>query len=217
VVSRSDLAGPAAAWPAELPPVEADDAGLVAAPLTEGAATAILAFVRRAATVVTLGPSGVDGAGIVSAVGEHRVTHAFLCPSQLRMVLDGPGTARAGLSGLKALSSGGAPLDDDVLRDAAAGFGATFVPLLLSGGLAVSPREVEDALLRHAGISRAVIVGVTDERFGPAVKAILVPAPGARLGEAEVMAFAGAQLAGYQKPKALEFAAELPEVNPPGG
>jgi acyl-coenzyme A synthetase/AMP-(fatty) acid ligase len=133
------------------------------------------------------------------------------------MVLDEAGTAGADLPGLKALSPGGAPLDDDVLRQAAARFGARLVPLLLSGGLTVSPREIEDALLRHAGISRALVVGVSDQRVGPAVKAIVVPAPGARLGEAEVMAFAGAQLAGYKKPKALEFAAELPVVNPRGG
>jgi acyl-CoA synthetase (AMP-forming)/AMP-acid ligase II len=217
LVSRGDLAAAAAAWPAELPPAEAGDVALVAAPLTEGAVTAILPFVQRTATLVTLGPSDLDGLAILSAVAEHRVTHAFVTPSQLSMVLDEAGTAGADLPGLKALSPGGAPLDDDVLRQAAARFGARLVPLLLSGGLTVSPREIEDALLRHAGISRALVVGVTDQRVGPAVKAIVVPAPGARLGEAEVMAFAGAQLAGYKKPKALEFAAELPVVNPRGG
>jgi acyl-CoA synthetase (AMP-forming)/AMP-acid ligase II len=218
LLTRADLAAAAAAWPAELPPVEADDVGLIAAPLTHGAAAVALAFVQRAATMVTLGPSGVDGARFLSAVAEHRVTHAFLVPPQLRMVLEvGPGPGWEELGSLKAVSSGGGPLGGDDADDAAARFGARFVPLLLSGGLTVSPREIEDALLRHAGISQAVVVGVPDERWGQAIKAIVVPAPGARLGEAEVMAFAGAQLPGYKKPKAVEFAAALPEISPRGG
>jgi len=214
LLSRADLAAAAAAWPAELPPVEADDAGLVGAPLTEGAATAILGLVWRQATVVTLGPSGVDESGIVSALAEHRVAHAFLSAPQVRMLLEAPGVAGRVLPALKALSAAVGPLDDDVRHDAGSRFGGRFVPLLLSGGLTVSPGEVESVLLRHAGISRALVVGVPDERFGQAVKAIVVPAPGARLGEAEVMAFARAQLPVYKRPKALEFAAELPPVNP---
>src|SRR5581483_1533277 len=217
LLTRADLACAAIAWPAELTPVEADDAGLVAAPLTEGAATAILGLVGRQATVVTLGPSGVDRSGILSAVAGHRVTHGFLSAPQLRMVLEGPDPAGAELSTLKALSAGVGPLDDDVRHAASARFGARFVPFLLSGGLTVSPREVESVLLRHAGISRALVVGVPDDRFGQAVKAIVVPAPGARLGGAEVMAFARAPLPVYKRPKALEFAAELPPVNPRGG
>jgi fatty-acyl-CoA synthase len=217
LLTRADLAAAAVAWPAELPPVEADDAGLVAAPLTEGAATAILGLVWRQATVVTLGPCGVDGSGILSAVAEYRVAQAFLSAPQLRMMLEGPGPGGPELSTLKALSAAGGSLDHDIRRHAGGRSGARVVPLLLSGGLIVSPREVEDALLRHAGIREAVVVGVPDERFGQAVKAIVVPAPGARLGEAEVMAFARAHLPGYKRPKALEFAAELPAVNPTGG
>jgi len=82
--------------------------------------------------------------------------------------------------------------------------------VIISGGLTVDPREIEEVLLRHAGISQAAVIGVPDDRFGEAVKAIVVPAAGARLGEAEVIAFAASQLASYKKPRSVEFVAELP-------
>ena len=70
---------------------------------------------------------------------------------------------------------------------------------------------VEEVLLRHAGISAAVVIVVPDDVGGKTLKAIVVPAPGARLGEAEVLAFAASQLAGSQKPKSVEFVAQLPD------
>ena len=76
-------------------------------------------------------------------------------------------------------------------------------------------KDVEDALLRHAGISEAVAVAVPDGTGGKSVKAIVVPASGARLSEAEVLAFAASQLADDEKPQSVEFVAQLPgDVNP---
>ena len=79
-------------------------------------------------------------------------------------------------------------------------------------------KDVEDALLRHAGISEAVAISVPDATGGKSIKAIVVPAPGARLSEAEVLAFAASQLADDEKPRSIEFVAQLPgDLNPPGG
>jgi acyl-CoA synthetase (AMP-forming)/AMP-acid ligase II len=79
-------------------------------------------------------------------------------------------------------------------------------------------KDVEDALLRHAGISEAVAVALPDGSGGKTVKAIVVPAPGARLSEAEVLAFAASQLAGDDRPRTIEFVTRLPgDVNPTGG
>jgi long-chain acyl-CoA synthetase len=79
-------------------------------------------------------------------------------------------------------------------------------------------KDVEDALLRHAGISEAVAVALPDGAGGKTVKAIVVPAPGARLSEAEVLAFAASQLAGQDRPRTIEFVTQLPgDVNPTDG
>lgn len=84
-------------------------------------------------------------------------------------------------------------------------------------------KDVEDALLRHAGIREAVAVAVPDGTGGKSIRAIVVPAPGARLSEAEVLAFAASQLAADQRPQSVEFVAQLPgdlnltdETAPPG-
>ncbi len=71
--------------------------------------------------------------------------------------------------------------------------------------------EVEKVLLRHAGISEAAVIVVADGAGGKMIKAIVVPAPGARLSAAEVLAFAASQLADNQRPKAVDFVPELPE------
>jgi acyl-coenzyme A synthetase/AMP-(fatty) acid ligase len=83
---------------------------------------------------------------------------------------------------------------------------------------------VEEVLLRHAGISEAAVVIVPDDAGGKMVKAVVVPAPGARLSEAEVLAFAASQLSDDQKPKSVEFVTQLPgdlspkgETAPPAG
>jgi acyl-coenzyme A synthetase/AMP-(fatty) acid ligase len=77
--------------------------------------------------------------------------------------------------------------------------------------------DVEKVLLRHAGISEAVVIAVPDDAGGKMIKAVVVPAPGARLSEAEVLAFAAAQLAPDLKPRSIEFVAELPGgLSPPG-
>jgi acyl-CoA synthetase (AMP-forming)/AMP-acid ligase II len=79
-------------------------------------------------------------------------------------------------------------------------------------------KDVEDALLRHAGISEAVAVAVPDGTGGKSVKAIVVPAAGARLSEAEVLAFAASQLADDERPHSVEFVAQLPgDVSPTDG
>jgi fatty-acyl-CoA synthase len=78
-------------------------------------------------------------------------------------------------------------------------------------------KDVEDALLQHAGFSEAVAVAIPDGSGGKCVKAIVVPARGARLSEAEVLAFAASKLADGERPQSVEFVAQLPgDVSPPG-
>jgi acyl-CoA synthetase (AMP-forming)/AMP-acid ligase II len=81
-----------------------------------------------------------------------------------------------------------------------------------SGGENVSSVRVEAVLSEHPAVGRVAVVGVPDEKWGEVVTAVVVPAPGQTVGEADLVAFARARLAGYETPKRVVFATELPET-----
>jgi long-chain acyl-CoA synthetase len=87
--------------------------------------------------------------------------------------------------------------------------------MIVSGGENIYPIEVENVLMTHAGVDDVAIIGVPDEKWGEAVKAIVVPAAGAAPTEAELIAYARERLAGFKLPKSVDFAAALPR-NPSG-
>ena len=82
--------------------------------------------------------------------------------------------------------------------------------MIISGGSNVYPREVEEVLLRHPAISEACVIGVPDKLWGEAVKAVVVLKPGEQATAEEIIAFAGKQMAGYKKPKSVDFVDEIP-------
>jgi acyl-CoA synthetase (AMP-forming)/AMP-acid ligase II len=82
--------------------------------------------------------------------------------------------------------------------------------MIITGGENVYSPEVESVLSSCPGVSEAVIIGVPDERWGEAVKAVVLPDAGAELSADDVIAFCRAQLAHYQCPTSVDFVAELP-------
>jgi acyl-CoA synthetase (AMP-forming)/AMP-acid ligase II len=84
--------------------------------------------------------------------------------------------------------------------------------MIKSGALTVIPAEVEGVLLSHPSVREAAVVGVPDERWGEAVHAFITVLPGAAVEEAELKAFCHARLAGYKRPKAFHFMADLPRT-----
>jgi long-chain acyl-CoA synthetase len=87
--------------------------------------------------------------------------------------------------------------------------------MIVSGGENVYPIEVENVLMTHPTVEDVAIIGVPDERWGEAVKAIVVPAAGTSPTEAELIAYARERLAGFKLPKSVDFAEVLPR-NPSG-
>ena len=65
--------------------------------------------------------------------------------------------------------------------------------MIVSGGENIYPIEVEEVLSRHAGVRDVTVIGVPDARWGEAVKALVIAAPGARPATADLVAFARAR------------------------
>jgi len=109
--------------------------------------------------------------------------------------------------------------DDGWLRTGDAGYrdadGYFFVhdrvkDMIVSGGENIYPAEVENAILGCPGVADAAVIGVPDERWGEAVKAIVVAAPGATPEPDEIIAWARTRIAGYKAPKSVDFVDVLP-------
>lgn len=87
--------------------------------------------------------------------------------------------------------------------------------MIISGGINIYPKEVEEVLYQHASVFEAAVVGVPDDYWGEAVKGVIVLKEGTTASEEEIIKFCGEHLAGYKKPKSIEFWKELPK-NPTG-
>ncbi|MGH8910204.1 MAG: long-chain-fatty-acid--CoA ligase [Egibacteraceae bacterium] len=82
--------------------------------------------------------------------------------------------------------------------------------MIIRGGFNVYPRELEEVLLTHPGVSLCAVVGVPHERLGQEVKAFVVRTAEAALTEQELVAWCKEQMAGYKYPRLVEFRDELP-------
>jgi len=87
--------------------------------------------------------------------------------------------------------------------------------MVVSGGENVYPAEVENALFGHPAIADVAVIGVPDDRWGEAVKAVVVLKDGATASADEIVAFARERIAGFKVPKTVDFVAALPR-NPSG-
>jgi acyl-CoA synthetase (AMP-forming)/AMP-acid ligase II len=85
--------------------------------------------------------------------------------------------------------------------------------MIISGGLNVYPREVEDVISAHPVVNEVVVIGVPDEKWGEAVKACVSVRSGASLSLAELQEHCkAAGLAAYKKPLSLDVVDEVPKT-----
>jgi len=123
-------------------------------------------------------------------------------PEETARVLSPDGWLRTGDAGI--LDENGYLFIQDRIKD-----------MIISGGENVYPAEVESAIYGHPDIADVAVIGVPDDRWGEAVKAVVVRRPGAALEADGVIGWAREKIAGFKCPKTVDFIDALPR-NPSG-
>ena len=82
--------------------------------------------------------------------------------------------------------------------------------LIITGGLNVYPKEIEERIDALPGVAESAVIGVPDADFGEAVAAIVVTHPGHALTETDVIAALKGEIANFKVPKRIHFVADLP-------
>lgn len=82
--------------------------------------------------------------------------------------------------------------------------------MIVSGGFNVYPREVEDVLSSHPAVASAAVIGIPDEKWGEAVKALVVLRPGAKVAADELISLVKERKGAVQQPKSIDFVSEIP-------
>ena len=82
--------------------------------------------------------------------------------------------------------------------------------MIVSGGENVASREVESVLLTHPGVADVAVIAVPHERWGEAVHAVVVPAPGHVVDLDGLVAHCTGVLARFKAPQSLEVTDEIP-------
>ena len=83
--------------------------------------------------------------------------------------------------------------------------------MIIRGGENIAPAEVEAVLYAHPAVDEAAVIGIPDVEWGQRVAAIVVPKPGTRLTEAELVEFCRQRLATFKKPEVIRFVDALPK------
>ena len=80
--------------------------------------------------------------------------------------------------------------------------------MIISGGVNVFPREIEEVLIAHPSVAEASVIGVPDEEWGEAVKAIVVKS--GDVTDADLGSYCRENLAKYKVPKTFVYLEVLP-------
>jgi len=83
--------------------------------------------------------------------------------------------------------------------------------MIITGGENVYPSEVENVVGGHPAVKNIAVIGVPDDKWGEAVKAVIVPHEGYDPGEElarEIIDYCRDKIAGYKRPKSIDFIEE---------
>jgi acyl-CoA synthetase (AMP-forming)/AMP-acid ligase II len=82
--------------------------------------------------------------------------------------------------------------------------------MVITGGINIYPRDIEETLLQNPAISDAAVIGVPDDKWGERLKAFIVAAPGADIDADAVIEFCEGRISGMKIPKEIAFIDLLP-------
>lgn len=82
--------------------------------------------------------------------------------------------------------------------------------MIISGGENIYPAEVENAVYGHPDVAEVAVIGVPDEKWGEAVKAVVALNPGAATDPDSILSFARTRIAAFKAPKSVDFVESLP-------
>ncbi len=82
--------------------------------------------------------------------------------------------------------------------------------MVISGGVNIYPREIEECILTHPGVVDCAVLGVPDPEWGEVLYALVQPDPAAPPDAETVVEWVRDRLADYKRPRIVEFVTELP-------
>jgi len=82
--------------------------------------------------------------------------------------------------------------------------------LIISGGVNIYPREVEEVLFKHPQIADVAVIGTPDEQWGEQVVAVITPRPGETISDEELTEWCRRDLSGYKVPRQYVVVDALP-------
>jgi acyl-CoA synthetase (AMP-forming)/AMP-acid ligase II len=83
--------------------------------------------------------------------------------------------------------------------------------MIITGGLNVYPKEVEEVLYRHSAVFEAIVIGVPHDKWGESIKGVVVLKEGMKVSEAELIEYCKGKIADYKIPKSVDFVETLPK------
>jgi len=82
--------------------------------------------------------------------------------------------------------------------------------IIITGGLNVYPKEVEDVIYQHPAIAQAAVIGIPDKKWGEAITAFVVLRENAEASDDEIIKFCKTRLTDYKCPKSVRFIQTMP-------
>jgi len=89
------------------------------------------------------------------------------------------------------------------------------IDMIISGGVNIYPAEIEAIVAEHSDVADVAVIGVPNEEFGEEVKAVVEVSAGVEATDAlaeELLARCREKLAGYKRPRSVDFVAEMPRT-----